>query len=65
MIVVGDALQVFGFCFITDVGVDVPAVAFMLPDAARHCGAFVLADEVVAITMLDTYGRNALQANLA
>ena len=37
----------------------------MLPDAAWHCGAFVLADEVVTITMLDAYGRDALQANLA
>ena len=37
----------------------------MLPDAARHCGAFVLADEVVAITMLDAYGRDALQADFS
>ena len=65
MIVIGDALQVFSFCPIADVRVDVPAVAFVLPDAAWHCGAFVLADEVVTITMLDAYGRDALQANLA
>ena len=32
----------------------------MLPDAAWHRGALVLADEVVAITMLDTYGRDVL-----
>ena len=64
MIVVGDALQVFGFCPIADVRVDVPTITFMLPDAARHCGAFVLADEVVAITMLDAYGRDALQTDL-
>jgi len=37
----------------------------MLPDATRHCGAFVLADEVVAVTMLDTYSRDALQAYLS
>jgi hypothetical protein len=30
----------------------------------HHCGAFVLADEVVAISMLDTYGRDAIQTNL-
>ena len=56
MIVVGDTLEVFGFCSIADVRVDVPTIALMLPDAARHCGAFVLADKVVAITMLDAYG---------
>ena len=65
MIVVGDALQVFGFRPIADVRVDVPAVALMLPDAARHCGAFVLADEVVAITMLNAYGRDALQTDFS
>jgi len=37
----------------------------MLPDAGKHCGAFVLADEVVAITMLDAYCRNALQADFS
>ena len=37
----------------------------MLPDAAWHCGTFVFADEVVAITMLDAYGWDALQANLS
>ena len=47
MIVVRDTLQVFGFCLIADVRVDVPAVTLMLPDAARHCGAFVFADEVI------------------
>ena len=65
MIVVGDALEVFGFCLVANIRVDVPAVTFMLPDASRHCGTFVLADEVVAISMLDAYGWDALQANLA
>ena len=55
MIVVGDALKVFSFCPVADVRVDVPTVAFMLPDAAWHCGAFVLADEVVAATMLGSF----------
>ena len=39
MIMVRDALEVFGFCAVADVRVDIPAVALMLPDAARHCGA--------------------------
>ena len=64
MIVVGDTLQVFSFCPIADVRVDVPPITLMLPDAARHCGAFVFADEVVTITMLDTYGRDAFQTDL-
>ena len=62
MIVVGDTLQIFSFCPIADVRIDVPAVALMLPDASRHCGTFVFADEVVAITMLDAYGYNLLFA---
>ena len=32
---------------------------------ARHCGAFIFADEVIAITMLDSYGRDALQADFS
>ena len=63
MIVIGDALEIFGFSPVADVRVDVPAVAFMLPDVARHCGAFVFAHEVVAATMLDAYGWEALQAD--
>ena len=62
---VGDALKVFSFCPIADVRIDVPAVAFMLPDAAWHCGALVFADQVVTITMLDAYGRDALQTYLS
>ena len=62
---VGDTLQVFGFGPVADVRVDVPAIALMLPNATWHCGAFVFADKVVTITMLDVYGRDALQANLS
>ena len=50
---VGDALEVFGFCSITDVRVDVPAVALMLPDAAWHCRSFVLADLLQFLYLLE------------
>ena len=48
MIVVGDALEVIGFGVVADVGIDVPAVTFVLPDVTRDGGALGLADEVEA-----------------
>ena len=53
MIMVGDTLEVFDFGFVSDVGIDVPAVAFMLPDATGDGGALLSADEVIAVTMFD------------
>ena len=48
MIVVGDAFQVFNLGLVANVGIDVPSVTFVLPDAARDGGALVAADEVSA-----------------
>jgi len=36
----------------------------MLPYSTRNGGALVSAHKVIAITMLDTYSRDALQTNL-
>ena len=36
----------------------------MLPDSTRNGGTLVSAHKVIAITMLDTYSRDAFQANL-
>ena len=41
-------MEVIDFGAVTDVGIDVPAIALMLPDVAWDGGALVLANEIVA-----------------
>jgi len=65
MIVVWDTLQVIFLGVVTDIGVDVPSITLMLPDAARHSGTFLFAYKIETISMLNAHLRDTRQTYLS
>jgi hypothetical protein len=62
MIVSGDALKVLQFLGVTDIRIDVPSIAFMLPDVACNRRSFIFAYKLIASTMLNVEFCNLLKA---